>query len=155
MDTISPRPSLASGKGGRPRRIHVSSEGPLKQRTHLRLARGPVFAKKQPHLRLARGPVFAKKQPWPDCHAIAWAFNARMAWHLILTRALQSTEPKWPQSLRRSTDRPDKKTAPLASLRLLCHSTEWGWQQPTPASGAIGNSASPDLRWKSPRGGGE
>jgi ribonuclease HI len=52
-DTISPRPSLASGKGSRPRRIHVSPEGPLKQRTHLRLARGPVFA---------------KKQPWPDHH---------------------------------------------------------------------------------------
>jgi hypothetical protein len=69
-----------------------------------------------------------------------------MAWHLILTRALQTTEPKWPQSLRRSTDRPDKKTAPPASLRLLCHSTEWGWQQPSPALGAIGNSTSPDPR---------
>ena len=45
-----PRPSLASGKGSRPRRIHVSPEGPLKQRTHLRLARGPVFAEKQPWL---------------------------------------------------------------------------------------------------------
>jgi hypothetical protein len=52
-DTISPRPSPASGKGSRPRRIHVSPEGPLKQRTHLRLTRGPVFA---------------KKQPWPDRH---------------------------------------------------------------------------------------
>jgi hypothetical protein len=58
---------------------------------------------------------------------IAGAFNARIAWHLILTRALQSTEPKWPQSLHRSTDRPDNKTAPPMSLRLLCHSTEWGW----------------------------
>jgi hypothetical protein len=53
-DTISPRPSPASGKGSRPRRIHVSPVGPLKQRTHLRLARGPVFA---------------EKQPWPDRHA--------------------------------------------------------------------------------------
>jgi hypothetical protein len=57
---------------------------------------------------------------------------------------------KWPQSLRRSTDRPDKKTAPPASLRLLCHSTEWGWQQPSPASGAIGRSASPDPRARPP-----
>jgi hypothetical protein len=77
---------------------------------------------------------------------IAGAFNARIAWHLILTHALQSTEPKWPQSLRRSTDRPDKKAAPPASLRLLCHSTEWGWQQLSPASGTIGSSASPDPR---------
>jgi hypothetical protein len=53
-DTISPRPSPASGKGSRPRRIHVSPEAPLKQRTHLQLARGPVFA---------------EKQPWPDRHA--------------------------------------------------------------------------------------
>jgi hypothetical protein len=53
LDTISPRPSPASGKGSRPRRIHVSPEGPLKQRTHLQLARGLVFA---------------KKQPWPDRH---------------------------------------------------------------------------------------
>jgi hypothetical protein len=36
-DTISPRPSPASGNGSRPRRIHDSLEGPLKQRTHLRL----------------------------------------------------------------------------------------------------------------------
>jgi hypothetical protein len=56
-DTISPRPSPASGKGSRPRRIHVSPEGPLKQRTHLRLARGPARA------------GFAEKQPWPDRHA--------------------------------------------------------------------------------------
>jgi hypothetical protein len=56
-DTISPRPSPASGKGSRPRRIHVSPEGPLKQQTHLRLARGPAWA------------GFAEKQPWPDRHA--------------------------------------------------------------------------------------
>jgi hypothetical protein len=56
-DTISPRPSPASGKGSRPRRIHVSPEGPLKQRTHLRLARGPSRT------------GFAEKQPWLDRHA--------------------------------------------------------------------------------------
>jgi hypothetical protein len=54
---ISPHPSPASGKGSRPRRIHVSPEGPLKQRTHPRLARGPARA------------GFAEKQPWPDRHA--------------------------------------------------------------------------------------
>jgi hypothetical protein len=51
--TISPHPSLASGKGSRPRWIYISPEGPLKQRAHLRLARGPAFA---------------KKQPWPNRH---------------------------------------------------------------------------------------
>jgi hypothetical protein len=45
------------GKGSQPRRIHVSPEGPLKQRTHLQLARGPAQA------------GFAEKQPWPDRHA--------------------------------------------------------------------------------------
>jgi hypothetical protein len=34
---------------------------------------------------------------------IAGAFNARIAWHLILTRVPQSTGPKWPQSLRPSS----------------------------------------------------
>jgi hypothetical protein len=53
-DTISPRPSPASGRNSRPRRIHVSPEGLLKQRVHLRLARGPARA------------GFAVKQPWPD-----------------------------------------------------------------------------------------
>jgi hypothetical protein len=56
-DTISPRPSPASSKGSRPRRIHDSPEGPLKQRTRLRLARGPART------------GFAEKQPWPDRHA--------------------------------------------------------------------------------------
>jgi hypothetical protein len=75
---------------------------------------------------------------------IAGVFNARIAWHLILTRAFQSTRPKWPRSLRPSTDWPDRKTAPSALLQLLCHLPGWGWQQPSPASGAIGISASPD-----------
>jgi hypothetical protein len=33
---------------------------------------------------------------------IADTFNARIAWHLILTRVPQSAGPKWPQSLRES-----------------------------------------------------
>jgi hypothetical protein len=77
---------------------------------------------------------------------IAGAFNARIAWHLILTRVPQSTGPKWPQSFRPSPDWPDKKTASPALLRLLCHPPGWGWQQPSPASDAIGSSASPDPR---------
>jgi hypothetical protein len=56
-DTISLRPSLASGRNSRPRRIHASPEGLLKQRAHLRLVRGPARA------------GFAVKQPWPDRHA--------------------------------------------------------------------------------------
>jgi hypothetical protein len=77
---------------------------------------------------------------------IAGAFNARIVWHLILTRVPQSTGPKWPQSLRPSTDWPDRKTAPPALLRLLCHPPGWGWQQPSPASGVIGSSALPAPR---------
>jgi hypothetical protein len=56
-DTISSRPSPASGRNSRPRQIHASPEGLLKQRTHLRLARGPARA------------GFAEKQPWPDRYA--------------------------------------------------------------------------------------
>jgi hypothetical protein len=81
---------------------------------------------------------------------IAGAFNARIAWHLILTRVPQSTRPKWPQSLRPSTDWPDRKTALPALLRLLCHPLGWGWQPPSPTSGAIGSSASPDPRARTP-----
>jgi hypothetical protein len=33
----------------------------------LRIARGPL--QQRTHLRLARGPVFIKKQPWPNRHA--------------------------------------------------------------------------------------
>jgi hypothetical protein len=77
---------------------------------------------------------------------ISRAFNARIAWHLILTHTPQSTRPKWPQSLRPSTGWPNRKTAPPALLRLLCHPSGWGWQPPRPASGAIGSSASPDPR---------
>jgi hypothetical protein len=68
-DTISPRPSPTSGRNSRPRQIHASPEGLLKQRAHLQLARGPVRA------------GFAEKQPWPDRLASrpdAGAFNARI-----------------------------------------------------------------------------
>jgi hypothetical protein len=53
-DMISPRPIPASGRNSRPRRINASPEGLLKQRVHLRLARGPARA------------GFTVKQLWPD-----------------------------------------------------------------------------------------
>jgi hypothetical protein len=76
---------------------------------------------------------------------IAGAFNAKIVWHLILTHASQSARSRWPQSLCPFTDRPDRKTAPLAPLRLLCHPPGWDWQQPSSALSATGSSASPDL----------
>jgi hypothetical protein len=54
---ISSRLSPASGRNSRPKQIHASPEGLLKQRTHLRLAQG-----------LARA-GFTEKQPWPDRYA--------------------------------------------------------------------------------------
>jgi hypothetical protein len=56
-DTISSRPSPASGRNSRPRQIYASPEGLLKQWAHPRLARGPARA------------GFAEKQPWPDRYA--------------------------------------------------------------------------------------
>jgi hypothetical protein len=53
-DTISPRLSPTSGRNSRPRWIHASPEGLLKQWALLRLARGPARA------------GFTVKQPWPD-----------------------------------------------------------------------------------------
>jgi hypothetical protein len=114
-DHASPEPSLGQGQ-------------PTPE--DLRLARGPLPATNilpacpRPCLRqkatLTKSPRRSTKsqehlmQRWPDT--------------FILTRALQSTEPKWPQSLLRSTDRPDRRTAPPAPHRLQCHLTEWGWQ---------------------------
>jgi hypothetical protein len=53
-NAISPRPSPASSRNSRPRQIHALPEGLLKQRAHLRLARGPARV------------GFMEKQPWPD-----------------------------------------------------------------------------------------
>jgi hypothetical protein len=50
-DLSSPEPSLGQGQ-------------PTPE--DLRLARGPL--KQRTHPRLAQGPVFAKKQPWPNRH---------------------------------------------------------------------------------------
>jgi hypothetical protein len=51
---------------------------------------------------------------------IACAFNAGIAWHLILTRVPQSARSKWPQSLSPFTDRFDRKTTLFTPFRLLC-----------------------------------
>jgi hypothetical protein len=115
LDHASPKPSLGQGQ-------------PTPE--DLRLARGPppaaniFLACPRPCLRqeatLTKSPHRPTKpqdhlmQRWPDT--------------FILTRAPQPTEPKWPLSLRRSTDRPDRRTAPPAPLRLRCHLTEWDWQ---------------------------
>jgi hypothetical protein len=115
-----------------------------------RLAQGPPQATGAPSTRLKpssgrlRCEATLANSPSPT-DRIAGAFNARIAWHFILTHAPQSARSKWPQSLRPSTDRPDRKTAPLAPLRLLCHPPGWGWQQLSSALGATGSSASPDL----------
>jgi hypothetical protein len=119
LDHASPEPSLGQGQ-------------PTPE--DLRLARGPppatniLPARPRPCLRqeatLTKSPRRPTKsqehlmQRWPNT--------------FILTHALQSTEPKWPPSLRRSADRPDRKTAPPAPLRLQCHLTEWGWQAVRP-----------------------
>jgi hypothetical protein len=131
LDHASPEPSLGQGQ-------------PTPE--DLRLARGPppvtniLPARPRPSLHqeatLAKSPHQPTKsqghlmQRWPDT--------------FILTHVLRSTEPKWLQSFRRSTDRPDRRTAPPAPLRLLCTRQSEADRQPGPASGTIGNSAPPD-----------
>jgi hypothetical protein len=119
LDHASPEPSLGQGQ-------------PTPE--DLRLARGPppatnIFpARPRPCLRQEATLTKSPRRPTKlQEHLIQRWLDT-----FILTRALQSTEPKWPSSLRRSTDRPDRKTAPPAPLRLRCHLTEWGWQAVRP-----------------------
>jgi hypothetical protein len=136
MDAISPRPSPASGENSSPRRIHASLEGLLSNGHTL----------DSPEAQLGQVSLWSNLgQITSPTDRIAGAFNARIAWRLILTRVPQSARSKWPQSLRPLTDWPDRKTATLAPLRLLCHPPGWGWQQLSLGSGATGSSASPDL----------
>jgi hypothetical protein len=95
-DTISPHPSPASGKGSRPRRIHVSPEDPLKQRTHLRSARGPARAD------------FAEKQLWPDRHA-----------NRLYRRSIQWKDRLTPYPDARSSDDKAEVTAVTSPLHWL------------------------------------
>jgi hypothetical protein len=131
--------AIKSGVGPYERLDHATPEPSLGQGQptpeDLRLARGPppaanAFpARPRPCLRqeatLTESPHQPTKsqrhlmQRWPDTR--------------ILTHACQSTEPKWPPSLRRSTNQPDRKTASLAPLQLQCHLAEWGWQAVRPS----------------------
>jgi hypothetical protein len=119
LDHTSPEPSLGQGQ-------------PTPK--DLRLARGPppatniLPARPRPCLRQEATLTKSPHQPTKSQEHLM----QRWLDTFILTRALQSAEPKWPQSLRRSTDRPDRRTAPPAPHRLLCHLTEWGWQAVTP-----------------------
>jgi hypothetical protein len=120
LDHASPEPCLEQGQPT-PENLCLARGSPP--------ATNILLARPRPSLRqeatLAKSPHQPTKsqghlmQRWPDT--------------FILTHALRSTEPKWPQSFRRSTDRPDRRTAPPAPLRLLCHSTEWGWQAARPS----------------------
>jgi hypothetical protein len=73
---MTPRPSLASDKGSRPRRISASPEAPLP-------AANTFPARPRPCLRQEATPTKSQEhlmQRWPDT--------------IILTRAPQLTEPK-------------------------------------------------------------
>jgi hypothetical protein len=140
-DTISPRPSQP--------RARTVDPGGFTPRTRASSSNGRTFD--SPEAQLGQASQWSNLgQIASPTDRIAGAFNARIAWHLILTRVPQSTGPKWPQSLRPSTDWPDRKTALPALLRLLCHPPGWDWQQQSPASGAIGSSASSDPAARTP-----
>jgi hypothetical protein len=81
-DTISPRPSPASGKGSRPGGFTPRPRAPSSNEHTF----GSPEAQSSPRSNLG--------QIATPTDRIAGAFNARMARHLIVTRALQSTEPK-------------------------------------------------------------
>jgi hypothetical protein len=130
--------AIKSGIGPFEGRDHASPEPSLGQGQptpeDLRLARSPppaanVFpARPRPCLRQEATLTKSPRRPTKSQeHLMQRQHDA-----FILTRALQPTEPKWPPSLRRSTDRLDRKTAPPAPLWLRCHLTEWGWQAVRP-----------------------
>jgi hypothetical protein len=119
LDHASPEPSLGQGQPT-PKDLH--------------LARGPpsavnIFpARPRPCLRQEATLTKSPHRPTKSQEHLM----QRRPDTFILTRAPQPIEPKWPPSLRRSTDRSDRKTAPPAPLRLRCHLTEWGWQAVRP-----------------------
>jgi hypothetical protein len=139
----------ASGWSSSPRRVHTSPEGLLKQRAPPRLSRSPAragFVVKQPRPdRLTNRPLRRRIQcmgrltPYPDTRA--------------LVGQAEVTAVTSPLSF---TVRYDRKTAPLAPLRLPYQPprrrlTTSHDQPPSLASGTTGSSASPDLRLR-PRG---
>jgi hypothetical protein len=79
-----------------------------------------------PEAQLGQASLWSNQIASPTDH-IAGAFNARIAWHLILTHVPQSAGPKWPQSLRPShwptwqennAACPAPTTVPSARMRL-------------------------------------
>jgi hypothetical protein len=136
-------PSPASGWNSSPRRVHASPEGLLRQRAPPRLSRGPARV------------GFVVKQPWP------YRLTNRPLRRRIKCRGCLTPYPNTRASDGQAevtavtsplffTVRYDRKTAPLASLRLPCQLprqrlTTSHDQPPSSASGATGSSASPDL----------
>jgi hypothetical protein len=136
-------PSPASGCYSSPRQVHASPEGLLRQRAPPRLSRGPARA------------GFVVKHPWPDRLT-----NEPLHRH-IKCRGCLTPYPDTRASVGQAevtavtsplffTVRYDRKTAPLAPLRLPCQPprqrlTTSHDQPPSSASGTTGGSASPDL----------
>jgi hypothetical protein len=139
-----PRPSQASGWSSSPRRVHASPEGRLRQQVPPRLSRSPARA------------GFVVKQPWRD-HLTNRPLHRRIQCRGRLTpypntrASVGQAEVTAVTSPLSFTVRYDGKTAPPAPLRLPCQPprqrlTTSHDQPPSSASGAIGSSASPDLR---------
>jgi hypothetical protein len=114
-------PSLASGWNNSPRQVHASPEGLLRQRVPPRLSRGPARA------------GFVVKQPWP------YRLTNRPLCRHIKCRGCLTPYPDTRASVGQAevtavtlplffTDRYDRKTAPLAPLRLPC---QLPWQRLT------------------------
>jgi hypothetical protein len=108
---ISPEP--ASGWNSGPRRIHASPEGLLRRQAPPRLSRGPARA------------GFVVKQPWP------YRLTNRPLRRRIKCRGCLTPYPDTRASIGQAevtavtlplffTVRYDRKTAPLAPLRLSC-----------------------------------
>jgi hypothetical protein len=148
-------PSPASGWNSSPRRVHASPEGLLRQRAPPQLSRGPARA------------GFVVKQPWPDrltnrplrsrikCRASNGQAEVTEVTAVALcltpypdTRASDGqAEVTAVTSPLFFTVRYDRKTAPLAPLRLPCQPprqrlTTSHDQPPSSASGATRSSAS-------------
>jgi hypothetical protein len=139
-----PHPSLTSGWSSSPRRVHTSPEGLLRQRAAPRLSRSPAQA------------VSVVKQPWPD------RLTNRPLRRCIQCRGCLTPYPDTRVSVGQAevtavtsplsfTVRYDRKTVPLAPLRLPCQPprqrlTTSHDQPSSSTSGATGSSASPDLK---------
>jgi hypothetical protein len=136
-------PSPASGWNSSPRRVHASPEGLLRQRAPPRLSRGPARA------------GFVVKQPWPD-RLTNRPLHRRIKCRGCLTPYTDTRASDGQAEVTAVTPplfftvRYDRKTAPLAPLRLPCQPprrrlTTSDDQPPSSALGTTGSSASPDF----------